>query len=76
MMGLGSPLHLPFWGSAIVFLIILVTVVNYFFFFNYMSSCKFYHDFILAPIKCQKKVSLNTAFHAILQVHKVSNKSF
>ena len=52
-MGLGS--HMPFCGSAIV-LIILVTIINYFYIFNYMSSCKFYHDCILAPIKCQKKV--------------------
>ena len=49
-MGLGSCLHLPFWGSAIeLFLTTLVTIINY------MSSCKFYHDCILAPIKRQKK---------------------
>ena len=54
-MGLGSRLHLLFCGSAIV-LIILVTIINYFYFINYMSSCKFYHDCILTPIKCQKKV--------------------
>ena len=38
-----------------MFLIILVTIINYFYFFNYTSSCKFYHDSILAPIKSQKK---------------------
>ena len=49
-MGLGSCLHLPFWGSAIeLFLTTLVTIINY------MSSCKFYHDCILAPIKRKKK---------------------
>ena len=47
-----------FWGSAIV-LIILVTIIDYFNFFNYMSSSKFYHDCILARIKCQKKQQTN-----------------
>ena len=53
-MGLESRLHLPFRKSAIVF--------NYsctydllVFFLNYVSSCKFYRDCILAPIKCQKE---------------------
>ena len=55
--GLGVLLSLFFshcFGDQQLFLIILVTIIDYFYFFNYMSSCKFYHDCILAPKKCEK----------------------
>ena len=42
------------FGDQQLFLIILVTIIDYFYFFNYMSSCKFYHDCILAPKKSEK----------------------
>ena len=46
------------FGDQRLFLIILVTIINYFYFFNYnMSSCKFYHDCILAPKKCKKQTN-------------------
>ena len=54
---LGPVCTCPF-GEQLLFLIILVTIIYYFYFFNYMSSCKFYHDCTLFPIKCQKTVLL------------------
>ena len=59
--GLGVLLLLFFshcFGDQQLFLIILVTIIDYFYFFNYMSSCKFYHDCILAP-KSVKKTKQN-----------------
>ena len=54
-MGLGFRLHL-LSGDQQLFLIILHKYnYKYFYFINDMSSCKLYHDFILAPIKCQNK---------------------
>ena len=56
--GLGVLLLLFFshcFGDQQLFLIILVTIIDYFYFFNYiLSSCKFYHDCILATKKCEK----------------------
>ena len=64
MHGSSVPFALALLEMSNLFLIILVTIINYFYFSNYISSCKFYHDRILAPIKCQKKEKkyLNTLF--------------
>ena len=52
MRGSRVPFALALLGISNCFLIIFGTTINYFYFFDYMSSSKFYHDYILAPIKC------------------------
>ena len=37
--------------------------------FYYMSSCKFYHDCILAPKKCKKKARETTTLSILEKAH-------
>ena len=58
LISISSPVCTCPFADQQLFLIIIVTIINYFYFFNYMSSCKFYHDCILAPKKRKKKYLL------------------
>ena len=48
-MGLGSRLHLPFWGSTIVFLIIFVIIIIYFNFYAWII-CLLVNSFMIAVL--------------------------